>query len=67
MRDGGLAIDEVALVLRVEHRSVHVPASEPPHRIEGVPEAERDELGALSVLSAKEIGGTIARGLPNTP
>ena len=56
MRNGELALDEETVVLRIEDRLLDVLARECAHSVQRVPEAERDDLGPIAVVTLQRIG-----------
>src|SRR3954452_18790694 len=57
-----VALDEVAVVLRVEDRRLVVLAGERLDGVERVPEREHHELGQLAAVAAQHPGPAVARG-----
>src|SRR5207302_7010461 len=59
VRDGELALDEEALVLRVEDGDLDVLAGEALDGLQRLPEGERHELGALAFVVAQDPGAPV--------
>ena len=52
------------LVLRSGNGPFQVVAGEGPDRVEGLPEGEHRELGAIAVSAAQQVGGHVPGGSP---
>src|ERR671919_2884531 len=61
MVGGSLAIDQETVVLRIEHCDLDILSGEPSDRVQGFPEAERDELGSIAVRSREYVCAKIPR------
>src|SRR6266566_10101543 len=59
--DGRLALDQVAVVLGIEHRDVDVVAGEGTDVVERVEEQHRLELGAIAVYAPQHEGAAAPR------
>jgi hypothetical protein len=58
--DAVLALDQVALVLRVVDGGLDVLAGERLDGLDGVPEREGEELGAPALVAAQQPGAPVA-------
>src|SRR5262245_26663178 len=61
MVDGQVAIDQITVVLRIEHRLLRLRPGERGYRIHRVPEREHDELAAVPDIAAQHERGPVAR------
>src|SRR5882762_11566470 len=61
MLHGEIALDEIALVLRIEDGARDVGAGEPPDGVERVPERERGDLRAIADVTLEDVRAAIAR------
>ncbi len=59
--DAGLSVDQVSVVLWIEDCLVDVFSRKGDDRFVAVPEADRKELGAVTVWSADQVGTPVAR------
>src|ERR671918_82496 len=61
MVGGSLAIDQETVILRIEHCDLDILTGEPSDRVQGFPEAERDELGSITGRSRQDVCAKIPR------
>jgi hypothetical protein len=59
--DRGLSVNEIPVVFEVEDGLINVFSRKGDDRLLVVPEADCEELGALTIRSANQIGPSVAR------